>query len=126
MANGLIDASQAEAIAREIAGLSAKQKNKRDAIIEAATVLFTNGGYESTTIADVAKKAGVAVGTVYLYFKNKPELLDAVCGNWETQFVQYMAELNLQGTPHQLRARPIVEACFKMSEDHTDIVQLMG
>lgn len=103
-----------------------KKVDKRGAIIEAARTLFTTEGYESTTIADVAKKAGVAVGTVYLYFKNKPELLDAVCGNWEIQFVQYMAELNLQGVPHQYRARPIIEACFKMCEDHSDMVQLMG
>lgn len=108
------------------AGTRSKKVDKREVIIEVARTLFTTVGYETTTIADVAKKAGVAVGTVYLYFKNKPELLDAVCGNWETQFVKYMTDLDLQGVPHHLRTRPIVEACFRMCEDQTDTVQLMG
>jgi AcrR family transcriptional regulator len=103
-----------------------KKPDKREAIVEAARGLFTTEGYETTTIADVARKAGVAVGTVYLYFKSKPELLEAVRGNWDSEFVQYLAELNLQGVPYHLRARPIVEACFRMCEEHEDMVQLMG
>jgi AcrR family transcriptional regulator len=48
---------------------------KRTRILEAATELFLQHGYRKTSISEVAARAGVAKGTVYLYFKNKPELL---------------------------------------------------
>lgn len=100
--------------------------DKREAIIEAARALFTTEGYETTTIAEVARKAGVAVGTVYLYFKTKPEILEAVQNSWEHEFVGAMQELDLQGIPHHLRARPIIEGCFAMCARDTDMVQIMG
>lgn len=108
------------------AGTRSKQIDKREAIVEAARELFTTVGYETTTIAEVAKKAGIAVGTIYLYYKNKQELLQAVCGDWSDRFVQYMRELDLLGIPHHLRARALVEASFRMCEEHSEGVQLLG
>src|SRR5713226_3108148 len=48
---------------------------KREAILDAARTLFVQKGYEETTIAEIAQAAGVAVRTVYLYFRNKHEIL---------------------------------------------------
>ena len=48
---------------------------KRRQIVEAATQLFIHHGYRKTSISDVARAVQVAKGTIYLYFKNKPELL---------------------------------------------------
>lgn len=103
-----------------------KSMNKRDAIIEAATELFTTEGYETTTIAEVAKRAGVAVGTVYLYFKNKQEILYAVKDDWDADFAQLMSEAGLNDIPHQHRLRPLIEACFAACVQHTERIQLMG
>jgi AcrR family transcriptional regulator len=99
---------------------------KRVAIMEAARALFTTKGYESTTIADVAKQAAVAVGTVYIYFKNKSDLLYAVKGEWDAEFLSFMARPEIQAIPYHLRARPLIEAAFAICEQHTDMVQLMG
>jgi TetR/AcrR family transcriptional regulator, fatty acid metabolism regulator protein len=55
--------------------LSPKQLSKRQAIINAAINVFARKGYMKAKISDVAKKANVADGTVYLYFKNKDDLL---------------------------------------------------
>jgi len=100
--------------------------SKRDALIEAAKVLFTTRGYETTTMAEVAKQAGVGVGTVYLYFKNKSDLLYAVKGDWEHEFLSFMQQPEIQAIPHHLRARPFVEAAFAQCELHTDMIQFMG
>lgn len=110
----------------EAVSIKNKQADKRAAIIEAATELFTTEGYETTTIAEVAKKAGVAVGTVYLYFKNKQEILYSVKDDWEADFAQLMAATNLNTVPHQHRIRPLIEACFRVCEEHVDRIQLMG
>jgi len=57
------------------AGSSAE---KRDAILRAATKVFAQNGYFQSQVADVAKVAGVAAGTVYLYFQSKDDLLVSI------------------------------------------------
>lgn len=51
---------------------------KQDEIEEAASRLFLSQGYDATSMAHVAKAAGVAPNTLYWYFANKDELLIAV------------------------------------------------
>lgn len=52
--------------------------DKRDAILRAAIKVFARNGYFQSQVADVARVAGVAAGTVYLYFKNKDDLLVSI------------------------------------------------
>ena len=51
---------------------------KRDAILRAAIDTFAERGYFNAQVADVARGAGVAAGTVYLYFKSKDDLLVSI------------------------------------------------
>jgi AcrR family transcriptional regulator len=51
------------------------RERKRRRILEAATELFVRHGYRKTSVDDVAREAGVAKGTVYLYFKTKADLM---------------------------------------------------
>ena len=53
-------------------------EERRDRILKAALELFARDGFDDTNIADVAREAGVAVGTVYLSFPDKPSLLIGV------------------------------------------------
>ncbi len=48
---------------------------KRDAILRAAIDVFAERGYFNAQVADIARAAGVAAGTVYLYFRSKDDLL---------------------------------------------------
>ena len=50
--------------------------NKRERIIEAAIEIFCSQGYEATSMADVAQKAGVGKGTLYLYVESKESLFE--------------------------------------------------
>jgi len=50
------------------------KKQKKEALLENALELFLAKGLQETSIADIAKKAGVAKGTFYLYFKDKIDL----------------------------------------------------
>ncbi len=52
--------------------------DKGDAILRAATRVFAQNGYFQSQVADVARVAGVAAGTVYLYFKSKDDLLVSI------------------------------------------------
>jgi len=51
---------------------------KREAILRAAIDVFADRGYFNAQVADVARAAGVAAGTVYLYFKSKDDLLVSI------------------------------------------------
>src|SRR5258707_3497820 len=59
--------------------------NKREAILRAAIRVVARNGYFSSKVADIARAADVADGTVYLYFKSKEEILHSI-------FDQNMAE----------------------------------
>lgn len=58
-----------------------KSKTKREAILQAAFDLVCDRGYYEMKMDDVAQKAGVAKGTVYLYFKDKLDLYVGII-NW--------------------------------------------
>lgn len=51
---------------------------KRTAILNAATRVFARRGFFNAQVADVAREAGVAAGTVYLYFRSKDDLLTSI------------------------------------------------
>jgi TetR/AcrR family fatty acid metabolism transcriptional regulator len=54
---------------------SAQAPPKRDAILRAAIDVFADRGFFNAQVADVARAAGVAAGTVYLYFRSKDDVL---------------------------------------------------
>src|SRR6266849_9093880 len=51
---------------------------KREAILRAATDVFAQRGFFNAQVADIARAAGVAAGTVYLYFRSKDDLLVSI------------------------------------------------
>lgn len=51
---------------------------RREEILDAAQALFTQKGYDATSIQDIIQAVGIAKGTFYHYFRSKLELLDAV------------------------------------------------
>ena len=55
-----------------------KQNNKRISILDSAYELFTSKSFAGTSIDDVVRKAGIAKGTFYLYFKDKYDLMDRI------------------------------------------------
>jgi TetR/AcrR family fatty acid metabolism transcriptional regulator len=52
-----------------------EKNNKYHQILEAAVKVFARQGFHQSTVAQIAKEAGVADGTIYLYFKNKDDIL---------------------------------------------------
>jgi len=54
-------------------------QDRRDEIVDAATALLVAGGYEGVSMRKVAAAVGISSTALYLYFKEKDELLDTVC-----------------------------------------------
>jgi len=66
---------------------SAFISDKREAILRAAIRVFSQNGYFNSKVADIAKAAGIADGTVYLYFKSKEEILHSVFDRAMEEFI---------------------------------------
>jgi TetR/AcrR family fatty acid metabolism transcriptional regulator len=64
--------------ARSLTQVRAAVGDKREAILRAATSVFAHNGYFNSKVADIAREAGVADGTVYLYFKSKEDILHSI------------------------------------------------
>lgn len=64
------------------------REEKSVRIIESAIRIFAKKGFYNSTIADVAKMAEVAEGTIYLYFKNKDDLLISIFEHSIDFFIQ--------------------------------------
>ncbi len=56
-----------------------KKRKTKQAILEAAIALFSEYGYEKTSIARIARRAGIGKGTVYGYFQTKKEIIKGFC-----------------------------------------------
>lgn len=66
---------------------------RRREILDAATKLFASRGYDLATVQAIAAKAGVAAGTVYLYFPSKEAILDALQQDFETGLLDRVADI---------------------------------
>jgi TetR/AcrR family transcriptional regulator, fatty acid metabolism regulator protein len=64
--------------ARSLPSVRPAIADKRGAILRAAIRVFAHNGYFNSKVADIAREAGVADGTVYLYFKSKEEILHSI------------------------------------------------
>jgi TetR/AcrR family transcriptional regulator, fatty acid metabolism regulator protein len=61
--------------------------DKREAILRAATHVFARKGYFNSKVSDIAGEAGIADGTVYLYFKSKDEILHSIFDRAMAEFI---------------------------------------
>jgi AcrR family transcriptional regulator len=81
---------------------------RREQILDAASQVFLDRGLAQATMADVAEAAGVAKGTVYLYFDSKSALLTALrtryIGRWLEQSSRLEASTGRGGHTGQLRS----------------------
>ena len=90
-----------------------RTEDKRKRILEAAVKVFARKGYFAARVSEIAKKAGVADGTIYLYFRSKEDLLVKL-------FDEVMAE-HVQQVRAVVRALPTTkERLGAIAERHLD------
>lgn len=88
------------------------RQDRREMIMDAAVKVFGEKGFAGAAVADIAAAAGIAKGTVYLYFPSKEEIFTAILS--ERSFLPYMADLMLENQPLDVTLRNIAESyyCF--------------
>ena len=74
-------------VARNGSSARAVVMDKREAILRAAIKVFARNGYFYSKVSDIAGEAGIADGTVYLYFKSKDEILHSIFDRAMAEFI---------------------------------------
>lgn len=87
--------------------------DKREAILRAAIKVFAGKGYFNSKVADIAGEAGIADGTVYLYFKSKDEILHSI-------FERAMAEFIAEGKKELAELAAAEERLQRIAELHLE------
>jgi AcrR family transcriptional regulator len=90
---------------RRASGRAEKSAARRDAVLAAALDEFSARGFAATRIDDVARRAGVAKGTIYLYFRDKEALFKELV---RTMLVPLVAAL--EAPPPDVPIRALLEA----------------
>ncbi|MEH7379726.1 TetR/AcrR family transcriptional regulator [Bacillus sp. JJ1533] len=96
-----------------------KTKPKYKQIIDAAVVVIAENGYHQSQVSRIAKQAGVADGTIYLYFKNKEDILVSLFHEKMGEFIEKIeSEIAGKSTAAE-KLLTLVEKHFQLlSADH--------
>src|SRR5436305_2195531 len=92
----------------------AQTNGKSEAILRAAIKVFARSGFFNAKVADVAREAGVADGTVYLYFKNKDDILVSIFNHISEQALQYARSILAEIDEPAEKLRQIVRGHLEM------------
>src|SRR2546430_12298501 len=95
-----------------------RDPDKPQQIIEAAIRVFARTGYYSSRVSDIAREAGIASGTIYLYFKTKEEILVTLFREKMAAFVTYLRREIAQVPEPEARLRRLVLLHFTVLEQN--------
>jgi len=91
-----------------------KDKPKYKQIVDAAVIVIAENGYHQAQVSKIAKKAGVADGTIYLYFKNKEDILISVFQEKMGVFVSKLEEILSRDSSASEKLALMIESHFSL------------
>ena len=103
-----------------------KSEQTRRRILEAALALFQQRGFTETTMRDIAKEAGVALGAAYYYFDSKDAIVMAFYEQAQQEWVP-AAEKALSGSKDlKQRLNGVIDAKFKCFAPHRRLLATLS
>lgn len=101
-----------------------KRGQKYDQIIDAAVKVIAENGYHNSQVSKIAKEAGVADGTIYLYFKNKEDILISLFEEKMGAFVEKNKEYLSNETSIEKKLLLLIEMHLKQLEENYHLAQV--
>ena len=112
----------ANVAAHTVAPLGRKRRGeghtRRDEILAAAKALFIEEGYGATTIRKIAERVGVSAPALYLYFKDKDEIMLALCDQTFGHLIELFQGIECLECSPRDRLRQMGEAYIKFGLEH--------
>jgi TetR/AcrR family fatty acid metabolism transcriptional regulator len=102
-----------------------QKRERRAAILDAAVETFAQRGFHQARVSDVARQAGVADGTIYLYFKSKDDLLISL---FEEKMEEIVEAFRVEVHRHELaqdRLRCFIELHLRMVAERPTLAEVM-
>ncbi|MDA1278988.1 MAG: TetR/AcrR family transcriptional regulator [Chloroflexi bacterium] len=108
-----------------VAERTQSEAQRRQQILLAARRVFDEKGFESATVSDIVKRAGVAQGTFYLYFESKKSIVIELARQPMADMATRLQSI-LDGTESFSEIlRKFVELGFAVGEENPDLCRLM-
>ncbi|MBE7129115.1 TetR/AcrR family transcriptional regulator [Bacillus mycoides] len=116
-----------------VAATNTDKRNERQMrILEAAVDMFGEKGYASTSTSEIAKRAGVAEGTIFRYYKTKKDLLFAVVMPTLTKFAApffvqaFVKEIfKTEYESYEVLLRVIIQNRFEFAKKHFPMIKIL-
>lgn len=96
-----------------------REKPKYKQIIDAAVIAIADNGYHQAQVSKIAKQAGVADGTIYLYFKNKEDILISVFEEKMAVFIESLNNIIIENTDPTEKLRLMIQNHFEVLSNDT-------
>ena len=105
-----------------------RDPDKPQQIIDAAIRVFARNGYYNSRVSDIAREAGIASGTIYLYFKTKDEILVTL---FREKMAEFVAPASARRSPASRTGGQdppaggrCTSACWRQSPELAEVVQV--
>src|SRR5690606_879474 len=105
--------------------LSSERAARRPAILDAAVRTFAERGFFASRTREIARRAGVAEGTIYLYFESKDDLLLTAFREKVREFVDGARSVLLSSHPFRERLARFVELQFRGIEENPALATVL-
>jgi TetR/AcrR family fatty acid metabolism transcriptional regulator len=102
-----------------------KDPDKPQQIIEAAIRVFARNGYYNSRVSDIAREAGIASGTIYLYFRTKEEILVTLFREKMAAFVAHLRREIAGERDAVAKIRRLVELHFTVLEESPALAEVV-
>lgn len=106
-------------------GRAAGGPDKRERILRGAIKVFARKGFYATRVSEIAKAAGVADGTIYLYFKNKDDVLVCIFEDRITRLLEVLRREVSESSSFEERMRRIVGLQLGLLEGQRDLAEVI-
>ena len=102
-----------------------RDPDKPQQIVEAAIRVFARNGYYNSRVSDIAREAGIASGTIYLYFRTKEEILVTLFRDKMAAFVAQLRR-EIAGEPDpETKIRRLVGVHFSVLEQNPALAEVV-
>src|SRR5690625_4478111 len=109
-----------------IKGITMKRNRpKYKQIIDAAVTVIAENGYHASQVSKIAKEAGVADGTIYLYFKNKDDVLISIFDDRIRKLIELLERLTSEAKTTEERLRSIIEVQLGLFEGERELAEVV-
>jgi TetR/AcrR family fatty acid metabolism transcriptional regulator len=102
-----------------------RDPDKPQQIIEAAIRVFARKGYYNSRVADIAREAGIAAGTIYLYFRTKDEIVVTLFREGMARFVEAARKVVADERDPVSKLRRLVRLHFEMLESDPALAEVV-